>query len=63
MQLMQTMSNTKKSNQRPLITPKAKQIEIETNNNRISNTNYNVQSFTNEGEEASIGDPVPALAT
>ena len=61
-QLMQTMSNQKKPNSTPMITPKTKQIEIETNNNKISNTNYNVEYFTAEGDAASIGDSVPLLA-
>ena len=56
------MSNTKKSNSIPLITSKAKQIETETNNNKTSNINYNIYSFTNKKEEESIEDPVPMLA-
>ena len=59
---MQAMSNTKNSNSRPLITPMTTQIEIETNNNKIRNTSYNVQSFTDEEEEASIGDQDPRVS-
>ena len=42
MQPMQIKSNMENSNSRPLITPMTEQIEIETNNNKIINTNCNV---------------------
>ena len=63
MQPMQTLNNTKNSNSKPLIRPMTKQIKIETNNNKIRNSNYNVQSFTNKEKESSRGDSLPALAT
>ena len=35
-------------------------IEIELNNSKINNTNYDIQSFTNE-EESGSGDNIPTL--
>ena len=51
---MQLQSNTKNS--------KKTQIKIEENNNKISNTNYDIQSFINN-EEPSGDNKVPSLIT